>query len=261
MDTETKHFEETFQRTSRIVYTIAYRLTGTEEDARDLTQETYIKAWNKWDQCRNKKNPLPWLRRICTNLFIDKKRTKKDVISIEELEKEGASITLASDIPTPSDELLADNAIREVKAHCLTSISTRLPLFQRIVFVLHDVFDINIDEIADLLDRSVSATKALLHRGRENMNAFFGTRCSLIIPENICKCKAWLTFREKDEQLKEKARPDFAQVHDFSDPLYKTRSKPETMTKVLSFFKNMPTLNPSDNWLDEMAQILHTRTC
>ncbi|MEW6103793.1 MAG: RNA polymerase sigma factor [bacterium] len=252
-------FEETYYRTVQFIYSIAYRLTGQEENARDLVQETYIKAWSKWDQCQHKDKPLPWLRRICINTFIDQKRREIDITSLEGLEEEGKTVEFVSDLPSPEEEIEADEMIKQVKEYCFTAITTKLPLYQRIAFVLVDIFNLNIEEVANLLNRSVYATKALLHRSRENINAFFGNRCSLIAPTNICKCKAWLSFMGHAAELKERARPEFAQEPNFTDPQYKNQSRPETMQRVIFFFKNLPFLKPQEDWLNEVATLLRKR--
>lgn len=259
MEKEIITFEDAFRKTSSLIYSVAYRLTGVEEEARDLTQETFIKAWNKWHQCKDKKKPIPWLRRICTNLFLDKKRTEKPAISVEELEEEGESLPLVSPLPTPEQEAEADRVIRQVKDYCFTAISTKLPPYQRIAFVMVDIFGMSVADVSELLGRSALATKALLHRARENMNAFFGNRCSLIVPDNICKCKAWLSFVERSERLKETGKPDFAIDPDFSDPSYRNRSRPETLEKLISYFRSLSLLSPPQSWLDEISMILRER--
>lgn len=122
-----------------------------------------------------------------------------------------------------------------------------------------DIFGLSIDEVACLLSRSLSATKALLHRARENINAFFGNRCSLVVPTNICKCKAWLAFMDRSERLREQARPEFAQEPNFADPKYRSQSRPETMKRVIAMFRNLRLLSPQEGWLDEVSNLLQER--
>jgi RNA polymerase sigma-70 factor (ECF subfamily) len=155
-------FDELVRRTYVDTYTLAMRLTANEEDARDVVQETYLRAWKGMRRFRGDARFTTWLYRITANTAYTygqrRRRQRTDSLdSIEEpVETRIAALPeAASDSAALLDELSA--ALEE------------LPPKLRAVVVLKDVYDLPHEDIAAELGISVAAAKVRLHRGRKKL--------------------------------------------------------------------------------------------
>lgn len=236
-------FEAAVVSSSRYIYSLSYRLTGSHDDASDLMQETYLKAFQKWDSARNRDNPMPWLRKICLNAFIDagrktgaRGRMKETVFPAEEHD-------IVSDRPSPEDEVLADEEVRRIQSQCYTLMTTMLGLYQRIAFVLIDIFQLEIGEVSRLLRRSEASTKSLLYRARNRMNGAIGSSCGILNPEHHCRCRSWIAFSHDIEQRRRRLREIISRAGDAGH---------ESGEKLHALYAALPHLNPPPHCLDDI---------
>jgi RNA polymerase sigma factor (sigma-70 family) len=241
-----RHFVQTVKDTSRYIYSLSYRLTGSSHEASDLMQETYLKAFQKWKSVHNTDNPLPWLRKICVNIFIDGDRKSKAGWAIKETEFPSDSHDFVSTALSPEEELVYNEEIQAIKSQCYTILSSSLNMHQKISFVLIDLFQLDIGEVSRLIDKSRAATKSLLYRAREKMGRFLGPFCGLVSSENACRCKSWVDLSH-----------DIQKRRDMLKSILKSRpgadaGKPEIRQKVHSLCKALPYLNYPPQSLEEI---------
>jgi RNA polymerase sigma-70 factor (ECF subfamily) len=131
------------------------RLTRNLWDAEDLAQESLLKAFGLLGRIDNPiRNPRAYLLRIATNLWIDTLRRRE--------RERTATATDAPAEPAPPD---TSAAVRSAGAVLLQRLAPR----ERAAVVLKDVFDMSLDETADVLETTVGAVKAALHRGRSRL--------------------------------------------------------------------------------------------
>jgi len=252
-----REFEEVMTRNQIFIYSLAYRLTGNQDDALDLSQETFVQAWEHFGQLRNRRNPLPWLRKICVNLLLAAHRKKAGIEEISLQERDAGDLGEVVDIsPTPEEEAIVGEAVRDIQDNCFTAMASRLPLEQRACFSMVDMFGVSIEEVASILGRSLSATRALLHRGRANMNAFFGHRCQWVLPQNACKCEAWRNFVDNQEAIQGELRRRKVEQVDFSAPDFARTSDPATLPRVLVLFRNLPQHYPDAAWFNKVIEAI-----
>lgn len=139
------------------------RLTGTIWDAEDLVQDTLLRAFASWGvtypAVTDHKN---YLFRIATNLWIDGLRRQK-LHAVYEQSEARSSIADAPASQSPA----FTTQVREAGAQLMRSLAPK----ERAAFVLKEVFDMSIDEIAGVLTTTPGAVKAALHRGRERLRA------------------------------------------------------------------------------------------
>lgn len=161
---------------STYIYTIAYKLTGKMEQAEDIAQETFIKAWKHLDELKDQTALKQWLRTICVNEF--RMSLRKDirqkityVDNIEELEKDGEF--LVNPTEDVIEEVQASEDVISMRNGCFLAMSRKLSVNQRIVFSLIDMFGLSIQEVADILEITPKAVKGLLYRARMNIDSFF----------------------------------------------------------------------------------------
>ena len=74
-----------FKKYHTYIYNYALKLTCHPQDAQDITQETFVKAWEKLDELKDENAVAKWLRTICFHLFLDKKRKEKQVDLLENM--------------------------------------------------------------------------------------------------------------------------------------------------------------------------------
>jgi len=159
---EREAFDEMVRRTYRDAYGLALRLTSDEEDARDVVQDAYLRAYRSLDRFRGDAQFSTWLYRIvanCASTATGKRRRHRhdelpDESHVPDLRPE-ADPAAQADVSALRSQL--DDAIQE------------LPPRLRSVVVLRDVYDLPHDAIAEELGISVSAAKVRLHRARRRL--------------------------------------------------------------------------------------------
>lgn len=149
------------------VYRLAYRLSGNQHDAEDLTQETFIRVF------RSLHNYRPgtfegWLHRITTNLFLDMVR-RRNKIRMEALPEEYDRVP--SDTPDP-EQIYADANLDGDLQAALDSLA---PEFRAAV-VLCDIEGLSYEEISATLGVKLGTVRSRIHRGRQTIRDFLAAR-------------------------------------------------------------------------------------
>lgn len=155
-------FEELVKRTYTDTYTLAYRLTGDEEDARDVVQEAYLRVHKGLGLFRGDAQFGTWMHRItanCANTLLGR-RGKHSHADLDE------TTSVVDQHPSHDPEHRADVGDLRVQ---LTDALRSLPPKLRAVVVLRDIYDLSHVAIADELGISESAAKVRLHRGRKRL--------------------------------------------------------------------------------------------
>ena len=155
-------FDELVRVTSRDTYTLAFRLVGNEEDARDVVQETYLRAWKGLKGFRGDAQFTTWLYRItanCANTHLSKRRRHRH----DELTD---AIPLIDRDPErdPQESVIA-SSLRDRLTVALDDLPPKL----RAVVVLRDIYDLPHEAIADELGITETAAKVRLHRARRKL--------------------------------------------------------------------------------------------
>ena len=148
------------QHSSR-VYRLAYRLTGNQHDAEDLTQEVFVRVF------RSLPSYTPgtfegWLHRITTNLFLDMAR-RRQRIRFEGLGDQAVGL-LRDDEPTPAQAFDARHLDGDVQA----ALAALAPEYRAAV-VLCDIEGLSYEEVADTLGVKLGTVRSRIHRGRAQL--------------------------------------------------------------------------------------------
>ena len=153
-------FRELVERHSRAVFRVAYRVTGRVEDAEDVVQETFLKAYRQLDRFEARANFRTWLHRIATNCAVDLLRARPKREVAEEPETlERAPGTPAGEMPPPERSLLGVQITER-----LTSAMTLLTEMERATFTLRHFEGLSIEEIAGMLGLKTGAAKHSIFR-------------------------------------------------------------------------------------------------
>jgi RNA polymerase sigma-70 factor (ECF subfamily) len=155
-------FDELVRLTHAGVYTLAYRLTGNEEDARDVAQETYLRAYRSIRRFRGDSRFSTWLYRITANcastLIVRRTKNSHEELSLDE--------PLPDHRHEIDPEGMAESGFVRDR---LTAALAELPPRLRAVVVLRDVYDLPHEAIAAELGISQEAAKVRLHRARRKL--------------------------------------------------------------------------------------------
>lgn len=148
------------------LYNFALRLTGNEDDANDLQQETFLRAFRFFDKFEKGTNCKAWLFRIMKNSFINdyqKKRKAPVKLEYEEVEKYYETVkpsnTDDAHLTTDSFENLLDDEVSGAIA--------KLPEDFRTVIILADIEGFTYEEIAEFIDCPIGTVRSRLHRARK----------------------------------------------------------------------------------------------
>ena len=244
--------EELINDYGQSIYRYALKLTCDPHRAEDIMQETFISAWKNMDSIADERAIKKWLQKVCLNHFLmyyrkSKKDSEQIVESIEELEKEGR--VLISMEAGPEEEVLVDDAIREIQNGCFYAMVRKLSLNQRIAFSLVDMFGLSIADVAELLELSQNATKALLHRARTNLGQFFSGHCNLLDAKNPCSCQSWINFSTNREKNIEAAQEVFHPNKYYDD---KKQIDESVRGKIHFLYAHMPEYQPDEQWFQNV---------
>jgi RNA polymerase sigma-70 factor, ECF subfamily len=155
--------ERAMEQYGKATYNFAYRLTGNEADARDLTQDAFLRVFRAWRSFQPGTSFLSWIYRIVTNLHRDELRRKKgrfqeQIPEDNEPQAYGGARPLATD---PIEEYVAGQ-LDEPLSKALAQLSPE----QRQVVVLADIEERSYQEIADIMGCSIGTVRSRLHRAR-----------------------------------------------------------------------------------------------
>jgi RNA polymerase sigma-70 factor (ECF subfamily) len=152
-------FDVLVRRWDRKVRGAIHRILGSEDDARELCQETFLKAYRALGSFKGEARFSSWLYQIALNLCRDRMRRRKGrMVSLDELEEDGKAI------PTGRPSALDLVEARDLARAVATAIAA-LPEEQREVIVLKEYQELTFVEIADILGVPLSTVKTRLYRG------------------------------------------------------------------------------------------------
>src|ERR1700722_11209658 len=173
-------FEELVRRYDRNVFRIAQHITQNREDAEDVVQDAFLKAYSNLAQFQGQSKFYTWLVRIAVNealMKLRRRRPERTVSLDEEIKTEDDSLPreIADCIPNPEQQY-NQAELREI----LSKTIQGLPPGFRTVFVLRDVEGLSTEETAAALELSVPAVKSRLLRARlqlrERLGRYFQKR-------------------------------------------------------------------------------------
>lgn len=164
-------FEQLMRFHEKNVYNLALRMTGNAEDAFDMSQETFLKAWNALPDFRGGSKFSVWLYRLTTNVCIDHIRTRqrRPVVSLQVEDDEGGETQLE----IPDERFAPDKLLEKKELHAAVRRGmAALPEEYRRVLVLREVSGCSYEEIASALELDLGTVKSRIFRARKKLCEF-----------------------------------------------------------------------------------------
>jgi RNA polymerase sigma-70 factor (ECF subfamily) len=161
-------FEEEALELSDQVYRVARRLVGSREEAEDLVQQTYERAFRSWRQYTPGTNLRAWLLRILTNLNIDRGRRQQRTPQTTTLDGELGDYFLYNKLESTTPEANPDEerVLERLSQDSIVDALADVPHDFRDVIVLVDIGEFSYADAAQILDIPIGTVMSRLHRGR-----------------------------------------------------------------------------------------------
>jgi len=152
-------FEAFFRQHERDIFGYLWRMTGDEQAAYDLSQETFVRAWQHFDRIATYERPGGWLFRVATNLALTHQK------------RAAAPVGAAQPFSTGNEPSVSDPAWRLAESEAIRATLLALPPQQRAALVLREVCGFSCAEVAETLGVTLAAAKMTLSRGRDAFRA------------------------------------------------------------------------------------------
>jgi len=165
---ESRAFEILFERYRERVYAVSFGYVRDKEEALDITQEAFVRAYEKLASFRGRSSFFTWVTQIAINRSIDmvRKRKRRRTIQLEDHHEGARRLAAAKPLPGPGQGVL-DDELRERYEAALAELTEK----HRTVFVLHTVKDMAYKEIAALLEISIGTVMSRLHYARKRLQS------------------------------------------------------------------------------------------
>ena len=161
-------FEQLLLEHQKNVYNLCYRMAGNPDDAMDLSQETFLRAWRCLDQYQFASAFSTWLYRLCSNICIDflrrRRRQQTVPLTFEDADGEEQTYAVPDAQPLPEEQVEL-KLTREI----LQAAMAQLLPEHRAVLQLRVVNEMSYEQIADVLDIQIGTVKSRLSRARNQL--------------------------------------------------------------------------------------------
>ncbi|MBI2821518.1 MAG: RNA polymerase sigma factor [Acidobacteria bacterium] len=155
-------FQTLYRGYAKRILNYAYRMTGSREDAEDVTQDTFILAYKNLKNLKDNSKFQSWVYRIAQNNVYQKFRAQSPHMeSIEATENDAGVLSVAGSAKTPEGALLSKELQQVVQ-----QMIKKLPAKYREVFVLSAVHRYSYEAISEIVGRSLASVKSDIHRAR-----------------------------------------------------------------------------------------------
>ncbi|UCF78058.1 MAG: sigma-70 family RNA polymerase sigma factor [Candidatus Eiseniibacteriota bacterium] len=163
-------FKSLVERYQLTVLKTCYRILGSRQDAEDVAQEVFLRVFQGAKRFRGESAVSTWLYRIAVNLSLNHRRKHKwnrylDVLALSDARKEDPTSRLEAPDRDRPDRLLEQKERRRILAEALETLPER----QRVALILHKYESLSYEEVAEVLETSLSSVESLIHRAKRNL--------------------------------------------------------------------------------------------
>jgi RNA polymerase sigma-70 factor (ECF subfamily) len=165
--TETEHFEEFMRAYQNLVFSVAMRMLGNQAEAEDVSQEVFLKAYERFGELRHSPTVAGWLKTVTTNMCLNhlsRYRARWRFFS-EMTNPDESDADFAANLPAP-DHREQEMTVADQR-RLLEAAMQKLPDAQRVPLVLYHFEDMSYEAIAARLKVSLAKVKTDIHRARE----------------------------------------------------------------------------------------------
>lgn len=161
-ENDSQAFRKLVEAHQQMVFRLAFRMLCNEDDARDITQETFIKVWKNLHKYNTEMKFSTWLYAIATNICLDQLRKTKHKPYVQSNFENATELFI-------SDENNEQTYINKQLSEVISGLSANLSSKQKIVFTLRDLEGLEIDEIIEITGLTASKIKSNLFLARQSI--------------------------------------------------------------------------------------------
>lgn len=170
-------FEAIVKKYEKMVYSLAISKTNSRENAQDISQECFLRAYKMLASYRTDSAFSTWLYRICQNLIFDFYRKEKRVKTVSlSFSDEYGEEPQERELQDPGGDP-AEHVLRAEKIEKIRKIINSLPDDLREIIVLRDLNNISYSQISDMLGLEIGTVKSRLNRAREKLKNYILNNC------------------------------------------------------------------------------------
>jgi RNA polymerase sigma-70 factor (ECF subfamily) len=151
-----------------MIYNVCFRLLGNQQDAEDIAQDVFVKAYEKYGLFKGESRVSTWLYRIAVNLSLNllkrRKRVRWMTLDFEKEDTEALPIHEPRSVEQPDLELEQSEL-----GLTLQEAIQSLPEKQKTAFILHKLEGLSHQQISEILDISISSVEARIHRAKQSL--------------------------------------------------------------------------------------------
>jgi RNA polymerase sigma-70 factor (ECF subfamily) len=158
------------ERYQSSVLNVCYRILSDQQDAEDVTQDVFVIVYRKAKSFRGESGLSTWLHRIAVNLSLNRLRKRKWDPLFGILTPSEAKLEEITDMMEAPEQDRPDRQLEaSERGRILTEVLNTLPDKQRVAIILHKIEGLSHQEIAEILQISLSSVESLIHRAKRNL--------------------------------------------------------------------------------------------
>lgn len=160
-------FAKQVEKYHRKAYNVAYRMTGNRDDAEDLCQDSFLRAYRFYDKYNPEMPFDSWLYKIMSNIYIDKLR-RKPKFSIRSMDQPDIDDNFTDRYDVKDEGMLPEDLVvsNDITGR-LMDVVNNLPDIFRQTIIYADIEMMSYEEIAEITDTNIGTVRSRLHRGRK----------------------------------------------------------------------------------------------
>jgi RNA polymerase sigma factor (sigma-70 family) len=257
-----KALEELVLQIQDKIYGLALRMLYHPSDAEDASQEILLKIVTHLGTFRGESSFSTWMYRVAANhlLTMRKRRAELRAVSFEEYEKSCDSKS-ADDWQELESEPIQNLFVEEIRISCLQGLLLCLDREHRLAYLLADIFDVDGEQGAAILEITPAAFRKRLSRARERIQDFLTKHCALINPDNPCKCEHQVvsqldTGRFDDKHMIFAKHP--CRIRHEESTFNRIREMDE-LNQIAALYKRYPDFRAPAVFIENLRGLVHSR--
>ncbi|MDP4177751.1 MAG: sigma-70 family RNA polymerase sigma factor [Bacillota bacterium] len=247
-------FENIYKEHYNKLFNVAYHITGNKEDAEDSLQEAYLNAYKAFSTFHEQSSISTWLYRITVNSSLKLIKKRKTLLITDFAAKDNVSELELLDKLKSAESVENTVIVNDIREMCLNMFLNCMPRKQRITFVLKVLLQMSVNEVSLIMNISKEAVKVNVYRAKQLMKENIGERCSLINPNNPCKCNLWIKYIY-DNNLQSKL-PVTGIIDVNHDYVSLVNSEIDFVSKLIRIYNTHPAHLSSTEFIDKMKEII-----
>lgn len=163
-------FKELVDTYKDMVFNVCYGFIKNKEDAEDITQDVFFSIYKNIENFKLESRLSTWIYRIAVNRSLNhiRKRKLMKIFSKINLKEEDEEVN----VPASEDSAADYSVMSKEKKEIISKALDKLPSNQKIAFILHNTQGFSYEEIAEIMNCSVSAVESRIHRARTNLQKY-----------------------------------------------------------------------------------------